>query len=97
MYGLKISDPDPSQIDKYSKKYALNVHNEGKRSVAGYFRKVPKDKGRERVRDKLMPFLENFEDINNKLTDKLDENDIQEGSDLVASSNYRAALTRFQS
>ena len=40
VYGVKISDPDPSQIDKYSKKYALNVHNEGKMSPAGFFRKV---------------------------------------------------------
>eukprot|EP01035_Chromulina_nebulosa_P027091 gene27091-35579_t len=39
VYGVKISDPDPSQIDKYSKKYALNVHNEGKMSPAGFFRK----------------------------------------------------------
>jgi len=83
VYGLKISDPDPSQIDKYSKKYPLNVHNEGRMTTAGYFRKVPKDNGRERVRDKLMPFLENFDDIQNTLTDKLDENDITEGSDLV--------------
>ena len=30
-----------------------------------------------------MPFLENFEDIQNQLTDKLDENDIREGSDVV--------------
>jgi len=37
------------------------------------------------VRDKLMPFLENFDDIQNTLTDKLDENDISEGSDLVVS------------
>ena len=37
------------------------------------------------MRDKLMPFLENFDDIQNTLTDKLDENDISEGSDLVVS------------
>ena len=51
---------------------------------------MPKDKGRERVRDKLMPFLENFDDIQNQLTDKLDENDIQEGSDLIVSYSFLA-------
>ena len=30
IYGLSISNPDPSQIDKYSVKFALNKHNEGK-------------------------------------------------------------------
>ena len=30
-----------------------------------------------------MPFLENFKDIQNQLTDKLEENDIKEGSDVV--------------
>ena len=40
VYGVKISDPDPSQIDKYSKKYPLNAHNEGKMFPGGYFRKV---------------------------------------------------------
>lgn len=50
---------------------------------ANIVQKVPKDKGRERVRDKLMPFLENFKDIQNQLTDKLEENDIKEGSDVV--------------
>jgi hypothetical protein len=57
--------------------------------------KVPKDKGRERVRDKLMPFLESFDDIQNQLTDKLDENDIREGSDLVVSNTCTLLLLTY--
>jgi hypothetical protein len=53
IYGLSISNPDPSQIDKYSTRYALNAHNNNKFWPTGFFRKVPKERGRERTKEKL--------------------------------------------
>ena len=42
-HGITISNPDPSQTDKYSASVQgikLNEHNEGRAHPAGYFRKV---------------------------------------------------------
>ncbi len=83
IYGMKISDPDPSQIDKYSQKFALNLHNEGKMRPTGFFRKVPKDRGRDRLKQKLGPFLNFFDEIQAQLTSKLDANGVKVGDDVV--------------
>eukprot|EP01034_Spumella_vulgaris_P027690 gene27690-34452_t len=80
---MSISQPDPSQIDKYSQKFALNLHNEGKMRPTGFFRKVPKDRGRERLKQKLGPFLNFFEEIQAQLTAKLETNGISKGDDVV--------------
>lgn len=82
-YGVSISRPDPSQIDKYSERYALNKHNEGLRFPTGFFRKVPKENGRLRTKDKLGTFLEHFEDIEQQFDAKLKKHNIQKGDDLV--------------
>lgn len=83
IYGVKIDNPDPSQIDKYSKRFELNLHNEGKNFPCGFFRKVPKERGRMRTREKLGTFLENFDEITRDLDEKLLENNIKKGDDLV--------------
>lgn len=82
-YGLSISRPDPSQVDKYSERYPLNKHNEGLRFPTGFFRKVPKENGRLRTKDKLGTFLAYFEDIHVEFEAKLKKHGIKKGDDLV--------------
>jgi hypothetical protein len=84
IYGLSISNPDPSQVDKYSTKFALNEHNEGKFWPQGFFRKVPKERGRERTKDKLGTFLKNFDEVNADFEAKVASHGIKAGDDLVA-------------
>eukprot|EP01033_Poteriospumella_lacustris_P013982 gene13982-9986_t len=84
IYGLSISNPDPSQVDKYSTKFTLNKHNEGKLWPQGFFRKVPKERGRERTKDKLGTFLKNFDEINADFEAKVASHGIKAGDDLVA-------------
>lgn len=84
IYGLSISNPDPSQVDKYSTKFTLNEHNENKVWPQGFFRKVPKERGRERTKDKLGAFLKNFEEINQDFEAKVASHNIKAGDDLVA-------------
>jgi hypothetical protein len=84
--GLSISVPNPEQIDRYSageQGITLNVHNEGKMHPGGYFRKVPKDRGRDRLKEKLYPLLSNWKDIQKLLQLKLEGMDIHEGGDVV--------------
>jgi hypothetical protein len=82
-YGVSISRPDPSQIDKYSERYPLNKHNEGVRFPTGFFRKVPKENGRIRTKDKLGTFLTHFDDIQAQFDAKLEKHGIKTGDDLV--------------
>jgi len=61
-----------------------NKHNnKEQRRPIGFFRKVPKTKGRNRLHEKLQPFLELFEEINDQLSTKLSFNDIKSGDDLI--------------
>jgi hypothetical protein len=83
IYGLSISNPDPSQIDKYSAKFSLNKHNHNRFFPSGFFRKVPKDRGRERTKDKLGKFLTYFDEINHQFEEKIESHNIKEGDDLV--------------
>jgi hypothetical protein len=82
-YGVSISRPDPSQIDKYSERYALNKHNEGLLFPTGFFRKVPKENGRARTKDKLGTFLTHFDAIQAQFDAKLAKHGIKAGDDLV--------------
>lgn len=82
-YGVSISRPDPSQIDKYSERYQLNKHNEGILFPTGFFRKVPKVNGRQRTKDKLGTFLAHFDDIQTQFDAKLAKHGIKAGDDLV--------------
>ena len=84
IYGLSISNPDPSQVDKYSQKYSLNQHNQNKFWPTGFFRKVPKERGRERTVDKLRTFLNHFDEINRIFLEKLHSHGLYPGSDVVA-------------
>lgn len=82
-YGVSISRPDKSQIDKYSERYTLNKHNEGLRFPSGFFRKVPKENGRQRTKDKLGTFLSYFNEITEQFDAKLEKHGIRKGDDLV--------------
>ena len=82
-YGVSISRPDPSQIDKYSERYGLNKHNKGLLFPTGFFRKVPKENGRTRTKDKLGTFLEHFNEIQEQFDNKLAKHGIKKGDDLV--------------
>lgn len=84
--GIKISNPDPSQIDKYSAKeqgIEVNDQNAGKLWPAGYFRKVPKDRGRDRTKEKLGPFLDKFVSITEQLDMRLADHNLKKGDDAV--------------
>ena len=83
-HGVKISNPDPSQIDKYSaaqQNIKPNTHNQNKLFPTGYFRKVPKDRGRLRTKEKLGPFVSNFADIERQLDARLEAHGIKAGDD----------------
>jgi hypothetical protein len=82
-YGMSISRPDPSQVDKYSERYPMTKHNEGIQFPSGFFRKVPKENGRLRTKDKLGTFLLNFDAIDKQFDQKLKTNGIVKGDDLV--------------
>jgi hypothetical protein len=84
IYGLSISNPDPSQVDKYSEPFPLNKWNQGKFYPSGFFRKVPKERGRERTKDKLGTFLTNYDEINQLFIDKITSHHLKKGDDLVA-------------
>jgi len=84
IYGLSISNPDPSQVDKYSQPFPLNQYNKDHYYPSGFFRKVPKERGRERTKDKLGTFLQNFQEINQQFLDKVLSHNLQKGTDLVA-------------
>lgn len=82
-YGVSISRPDPSQIDKYSERYGLNKHNEGLLFPTGFFRKVPKENGRLRTKDKLGTFIKFFDEIQIQFDNKIKKHSIRAGDDLV--------------
>jgi hypothetical protein len=84
IYGLSISNPDPSQVDKYSEPILLNKWNKGHFYPSGFFRKVPKERGRERTKDKLGSFLAYFDEINDIFLKKIQSHNLKKGDDLVA-------------
>jgi len=82
-YGMSISRPDPSQVDKFSVRYDLNKHNIGRLWPQGFFRKVPKENGRLRTKQKLGTFVEYFAEIEKEFDAKLLKHRIVPGDDLV--------------
>lgn len=83
IYGLSLTNPDPSQIDKYSSKFPLNKHNQDRSFPTGFFRKVPKERGRERTKEKLGAFLIHYDAMKAQLDRKLSSHGIKKGDDLV--------------
>jgi hypothetical protein len=83
IYGLSVSNPDPSQIDKYSEPFPLNEYNTGKLYPSGFFRKVPKERGRERTKEKMFPFLKHYTEITKQFLEKIQSHSIHPGSDLT--------------
>ncbi len=63
-----------------------NDHNKGLKRPTGFFRKPPLQKGRDRLQEKLHPFLQEFdgpEGISQLLDRLLIVNEIETGDDLV--------------
>lgn len=83
IYGLSISNPDPAQVDKYSEPFPLNEYNKGKFYPAGFFRRVPKERGRERVKEKLEPFLIHYQEMNEQFLNKIHSHHLKKGDDLT--------------
>ena len=76
--------PDPQYKPK--PKFVGNMHNRGKVRPVGFFRKVPKERGFKRVKEKLQPFIKNFDGkdgIDVQLRKKMLENNVKSGDDLV--------------
>ena len=63
-----------------------NEHNEGHKRPVGFFRKIPAFRGFARTKDKLGPFVQNFDGpagIENQLSDKLHSHNIKRGDDVT--------------
>jgi hypothetical protein len=69
--------------EQQSKGIGLFDLNHGHERPAGHFRRVPKEKGFQRVLDKLSPFIKNFNSINIELKKKLKWRGIKKGDDVV--------------
>ena len=83
--GLDISWVDPGYKRNPDNKYYFfpNEHNANILRPAGFFRKVPKGKGRNRLREKLTSFLTNLDILQNDVKVKLENNNIKTGDDLI--------------
>ena len=76
--------PDPQYKPK--PRFVGNMHNKGRVRPVGFFRKVPKERGFKRVKEKMQPFISNFggkDGIDVQLRKKLLENHINAGDDVV--------------
>eukprot|EP01040_Poterioochromonas_malhamensis_P006286 gene6286-6766_t len=74
------------RVDQDIDIYGLSISNPDPNHYypSGFFRKVPKERGRERTKDKLGTFLQNFHEINQQFLDKVLSHNLQKGTDLVA-------------
>ena len=50
----------------------------------GFFRKVPKQPGRDRLRQKLAPFISHFDELETQLSAKLSESNFKPNDDIIA-------------
>lgn len=86
--GLSRTSKEAANARKKNKNYIFNgnSHNKGKERPSGYFRKVPKERGRDRIREKMQPFLQNLEGpdgIQQQLENKLRDYGFKPGDDIV--------------
>ncbi len=86
--GLSKSLEEHAVQRRKDKRFTVmgNVHNLNRERPTGYFRKVPGDRGRERVQQKMTPFLRNFNGpsgIVTKVKLKLEENGFSLGENIV--------------
>lgn len=75
---------DPHHPQKVA--FTGNEHNKGHARPVGFFRKIPKERGFQRITDKLGPFVSNYDGrdgIAAQLDSKLDLHGIKAGDDVV--------------
>jgi len=69
--------------DRQSKGIGTWALNGNTTRPAGHFRRVPKERGFQRILEKMGPFLKNFTGIKKTLLDKLKQRGIKKGDDVV--------------
>lgn len=69
--------------DRQSKGIGSWTLNGNTTRPAGHFRRVPKERGFQRILEKMGPFLKNFKGIKKTLVDKLNTRGIKKGDDVV--------------
>ena len=72
--------------DRQSKGIGSWTLNGNTTRPAGHFRRVPKERGFQRILEKMGPFLKNFKGIKKTLVDKLNTRGIKKGDDVVVMS-----------
>jgi hypothetical protein len=81
-YGISKEQATPAQYLKFTSVYETN-NTFGIVPTAGYFRKIPLEKGFTRQREKLSVFLEHFSAITDDLHRKLSDMGVKKGDDLA--------------
>jgi Nucleotide-diphospho-sugar transferase len=85
--GIDLRDKTFKKLPQNTYRHFPNEHNIGIKLPSGLFRKVPKWKGRARIKEKLTTFIAYFHDreggILDQLRNKLSANNIKAGDDLI--------------
>jgi hypothetical protein len=85
-YSMTFKDSEAEKqrkADKNLQWHGGNIHNIGRTRPCGFFRKVPKTRGRERILQKMKPLLQNFEEITDDLKRKVASRGLLAGDDVV--------------
>jgi hypothetical protein len=88
--GLSKESPNQAAVRERAENPALqffpNIHNKEIPRATGYFRAVPRDRGRDRMYEKLNPFVRKFDGpngIERTLDDLLQRNGFKAGDDII--------------
>lgn len=81
--GYNLLDKTFKKLPENTYNLVSNTYNKGMLHPAGLFRKVPKRKGRLRIREKLKQMFTHYIGINNIVKDKLNQYNITKGDNVV--------------
>lgn len=82
----KSSEEQGKKDKKKTYEFVPNKHNEGKIRPTGFFRNTPQQKGRDRLKEKMIPFLRHFNGkigIEAQINSKLGSRGFKKGDDIV--------------
>lgn len=82
-YGISKKQATQKQYDKFLPVYTQNNHSLNTLPTAGYFRKIPLEKGFVRLKEKLGGLLDMFSDLTAQLDEKLTSFKIERGDDVI--------------